>query len=167
MSSSNHQFSGDMLVFREVYNCLELLPRQNHLKMYHPTNEWKWLKMMKFTSQYPHSQQIYFVDSFPMFFVQSHPLFFTSKCSFLLHPKRRSTKTPQPSHLPPAISPSHLHPQTPTQTTALPRRGELLKNPSPANIPIDPLAPSERVPCGHGRSIPLFEHTPGIPKNFP
>lgn len=121
--------------------------------------------MMKFTSLYPHSQQIYSVDAFPMVFVQSHPWFFTCKI-FLLHPKRRSTKTPQPSHLPPAISPSHLHPH-PHPNGPWTSEGRASKKPEPCKYSKRSTGTYWLSACGHGRSIPLFEHTPGIPKNFP
>lgn len=111
--------------------------------------------MMKFTSLYPHSHQIYSVDSFPMVFVESHPLFFTSKSSFFTS---YSTKTPQPSHLPPP---------PPTPNGPWTSEGRASKKPEPCKYSNRSTGTYWLFRCGHGRSIPLFEHTPGIPKNFP
>ena len=124
--SSSHQFSGDMLVFREVYNCLELFPRQNH-----PNNvtSKKWMKMMKFTSLY---------------------LFFVMLCGFNLIHYFSLLNLPSFIQNTPTIPPATCHPVD--RPPIPPRRGELLKNPSPANIPIDPLAPTMSPVC-HGRSM--------------
>ena len=102
-------------------------------------NDWKWWSLRHYT----HIPNKYILLTlFPWclfnlihyFSLPNVPSFFIQNVVLPKHPNHPTCHLASP----------HLVEPPPPPKRSLPLRGELLKNPSPANIPIDPLAPSER-----------------------